>query len=280
MESLNLLVNGEPTTSVAVADRGLQFGDGLFESVRVIDGQARYWDSHMQRLARGCERLRLPIPGAQVLAKDRDRLIRDEPNGVLKILWTAGPGGRGYTRALPLFPTRVMIRYPLPMLPKSWCELGLTLRFCDIRLGINPGLAGIKHLNRLEQVLAAAESNDPAIHEGLLMDTQDRVIEGIISNVFVIKNNVVYTPSLANCGVEGIMREHVLEALPALGLQAHIGDLTKDDCLTADEMFVCNSVRGILPVACLESRRFQQRAVTQRIQEHLSEPPPVLWAPS
>src|SRR5690606_13424665 len=147
-------------------------GDGVFETLAVRDGRCEFWDRHLQRLTRGCEALRLPAPRPDQLGEEAGSLVRDVRQGVLKIIVTRGSGGRGYRPSREAVPTRILMLSEWPVYPDDWHESGVAVRLCEQRLGSQPALAGIKHLNRLEQVLARMEWDDTDIAEGLLCDQQ------------------------------------------------------------------------------------------------------------
>ena len=134
-------------------------------------------------------------------------------------------------------------------------------------------LAGLKHLNRLEQVLARAEWQDTAYAEGLLCDTSGRVIEGVFSNLFLIKDGELITPDLSRCGVAGVMRAEILQQAQSLGISQTVRDVSYAELVAADEVFVCNSLYGIWPVCALATHDWPVGPLTRKLQglvSHLS----------
>ncbi len=265
------LLNGESRHLVDVSDRGFQYGDGLFETLEVLQGKALFLDRHLQRLTDGCQRLLLPPPDWQLLQQEAQQLIANTEHGVLKIIITRGVGGRGYRQPDAIVPTRLLSLHPYPQYPTTFQSQGIVTRFCDQLLSINPSLAGIKHLNRLEQVLARAEWRDEAIQEGLMRDSNGHLIEGTMSNLFMVKNAVLYTPALTQSGIAGIVRQLVLEFAEQISLPVSIQSLNKDQLLQADEVFVTNSVIGIWPVKQIAEQSFQVGEWTQRLQTLLNQ---------
>jgi len=264
------LINGIDANCVDVGDRGLAYGDGVFETIAIHAAEPRFWSRHMARLQSGCHRLRIAAVDETVLRKECDSLLRrvaDGRNYVLKIIVTRGAGGRGYQPDTSVTPTRILQLHDWPELPAGTNGIRATL--CSSRLGNNPQLAGIKHLNRLEQVLARAEWNDPAIREGLILDQGGRVIEGTMSNLFLVKNAALLTPDLTRCGVAGIMRNIVLEIAAGQDYASTVCDITLNDVFMADELFVCNSLIGIWPVTELDSNRYPAGPVTTGLQSCL-----------
>jgi 4-amino-4-deoxychorismate lyase len=268
---LAILINGQQGSQLTVSDRGFQYGDGLFETVEVLNGRLIFIDRHLQRLVSGCEKLLLPVPDKQGLLSEALTLSQNTPHAVLKILLTRGSGGRGYKMPMPAQPTRVLSLHPFPDYPLIFQQLGVTVRWCQHRLGLNPALAGLKHLNRLEQILARAEWDDADIQEGLLLDLNGHLVEGTMSNVFFVKQNTLYTPDLSQAGVAGIMRDFVLQTAEKLGIPTVQGFLTAEELLEADEVFLTNSIIGIWPVKQIAAQPFSVGSLTQTFQAQLAQ---------
>ncbi len=262
-----MLIDGITTEQIPASDRGLHYGDGLFETIAVAASRPRLWERHMARLAEGERRLGLPPLLRDLLWSEAESLISGAQQGVLKILHTRGSGGRGYRSPTSASTRRILSFHPWPEFPRYWFREGIELRLCDTRLGINPALAGIKHLCRLEQVLARNEWDDPAIPEGVMLDIEGRVIEGTQSNLFLLKNGGLITPDLSRCGVAGVMRGLVLESARALGIDCLIRDLGVDELGTADGVFICNSLIGIVLVARFAAHKFDPKLIPSELVE-------------
>ena len=259
-EAPEILVNGLPADSVPAGDRGLQYGDGLFETIAVVKGEPQHWQRHWRRLTAGCRRLGLPMPDEALIQGEISRLLNGAAQ-VLKLILTRGAGGRGYRPPAAVVPTRILSVHPRPDHPEAWRMTGVSIRRCDLRLGRNPALAGIKHLNRLEQVLARGEWDDPDIAEGLMFDSGDLLIEGTMSNVFLVRGGRLCTPALDHAGVAGIMREVVLDTCADLGIAIEIGAFDAQAVFDADEVFLTNCVIGLWPVRALVGDRPRTWAV-------------------
>lgn len=262
------LVNGQ-STGVDPADRGLAYGDGLFETMAACDGRIRWLDLHLDRLEEGCRRLEIPMPSRSLLASEIDASCPRQGRAIVKLIVTRGPGARGYPPPERPTPTRVLAISPWPDYPESHYRDGIAMRTCQLRLGENPALAGIKHLCRLEQVLAQLELRGHAVQQGLLLDASGYVVGGTSSNLFVVAGAELATPSLARCGIKGVMRRAVLEAARTLGMRAEERDFAPDALLEADEIFVANSLFGIWPVTDIDGRRFAAGPTTKRLMTHL-----------
>jgi len=268
-----VVINGQATDGVSSLDRGLLYGDGVFETIAVEDGRPRFWLRHLARLTAGCQRLGIPQPQGDHLLKESWPLISGVNRGILKIIITRGCAGRGYRPAVDTVPTRIIQLHPWPDYPGTCCGSGVRVRLCRQRMGHNPALAGIKHLNRLEQVLARGEWDDPGIHEGLLLDGDGCLVAGTMSNLFLIRERVLMTPNLARCGVAGILRTVVMELADSMPMPVEVRSLDLDDLREAEEVFLTNSIIGIWPVSAVEDRPYRLGALTRRLQDLLKDLP-------
>ena len=260
------LINGQPGALLPVGDRGLQYGDGLFETLLLTAGRIPLRERHFRRLADGCARLAIPLPEEQRLYDEVNQVCEGATEGVIKVIITRGSGSRGYRGPAAPDPTRIVSFHDRPAAPGDAPQAGIRVRYCDTRLGLNPALAGIKHLNRLEQVLARNEWDDPAIAEGLMMDTNGHVIEGTFTNVFMVSEERLVTSQLASSGVAGVMRGWILDHAADAGMRVQVCDLTPAMLARADELFVCNSIAGIWPVSQLVEQALAVGPVTRRLQ--------------
>ncbi len=251
-----MLINGAPGDTVRADDRGLLYGDGVFETMAVSDGRVPLWSRHRSRLELGCRTLGFAAPPADLLERELGVLCRGAARSVAKLIVTRGAGTRGYRPPRAPQPTRILSLHPWPDHPVEWCERGIVARLCDTRLARNCRLAGLKHLNRLEQVLARAEWDDAHIAEGIVLDEADRVIGGTMSNLFIAAHGELMTPDLSHCGVAGIMRGMILERLRGSGTRVAIAGLSLADVTAADEAFVCNAVIGVWPLRRLAQRDY------------------------
>jgi len=266
-----LLLNGESRHCIEVSDRGLHYGDGVFETVAVANGKPLFFQRHLQRLLLGCQTLLIPCPDFSLLEAEARQLSANADQAVLKLIVTRGSGGRGYRQPPEISPTRLLSLYPYPAYSQDFQEIGVKLRFCDKRLAINPDLARIKHLNRLEQVLARAEWQGDDIQEGLMLDSEQRVVEGTMSNLFWVKDGVLHTPLLDQCGIAGIVRALLIELAQSAGIKVVEDRVDRKELMAADELFVTNSVIGIWPVKQLELQRFELGEITRRLQRLYAE---------
>ena len=265
-----MLVNGQAQEHIAVADRGLQYGDGLFETLAVCDSVPRLWDRHWRRLSAGCRRLGIEDVDPRTLWDDARRICAGIERGVLKMIVTRGEGGRGYRPLQDGHATRIVATYPWPDYPETNRQQGVTVRMCTTRLGRNPVLAGLKHLNRLEQVLARREWNEPGIAEGLMFSDDDHVIAGTMSNLFMVVDGRLVTPLLEQCGVEGVMRGVIIDLAAAAGIPCDTISLDRNDLLRASELFLCNALIGIWPVRYIHEQEYALGPITKLLGERLT----------
>jgi 4-amino-4-deoxychorismate lyase len=258
-------VDGQPADALSLKDRGLAYGDGLFETIAVRDGFPVLLDRHLLRLARGCQRLAINLDhGAMVTELLNYAAQLDE--GVLKLIVTRGDSLRGYAFDPSVQARRILSGNPPAVYPAEHAEQGISLFPCVTRLSRQPLLAGLKHLNRLEQVLARAEWQDTEHAEGLMLDQAGRVIEGVFSNLFLVRDGVLITADLKRCGVAGVMREEILFQAESLRIPTQITDIPLEQLQWADEVFVCNSVYGIWPVRAYAALHWPVGPLTRKLQ--------------
>jgi 4-amino-4-deoxychorismate lyase len=258
-------IDGTPADTLSVKDRGLAYGDGLFETVLVKAGQPSLFVRHLQRLEAGAQRLAMNLDIALV-ERECQAFAAQMGEGVLKLIITRGDGLRGYAPAADAQPRRILQAGPRPAYPAENADQGVRLFSCKTRLAEQPLLAGLKHLNRLEQVIARGEWQDNLHAEGLMRDASGRIVEGVYSNLFLVRGGVLLTPDLSRCGVAGVMRAELLALAEQASIPARAMDLQMSDLQTADEVFVCNSVYGIWPVRGCEKLNWPVGPLTRKLQ--------------
>ncbi len=268
--------------SVSVLDRGLHYGDGVFETIACRRGVARFLAWHLERLSLGCERLRIPVQLSEI--RDEVRVLaREVDSAIIKVMLTRGSAiARGYSPTGSEKPTRITFRHAWPSEDPAARQDGVRVRIAALRLGENPALAGLKHLNRLEQVLARMESMSTAgeaVAESLLFSSSGKLVSGSMTNVFIVRDSRVQTPRIDVCGVSGVMRRVVLSEAARAGIVAEECTLRSEDLHGAQEIFLTNARIGIWPVRVLlgadaprpfESRALSPGPVTRRLQQHLA----------
>jgi len=266
-----ILVNGVEQSVAPAADRGLAYGDGIFRTLAVRDGCPEHWRQHYAKLAHDCVQLRLPAPDEATVTAEVAAICRSQPRCAIKIIVTRGCATRGYALPDTPEPTRIVLGFPLPDYPRKHRERGVHVHLCDLRFAPQPALAGAKHLNRLENVLARAEWNTPHYAEGLVRDTEGNVISGTMSNVFMVDQGCLLTPDLARCGVAGVTRDRVMAAAQRHGMTCRVETVPLERTLECDEIFLVNSLIGIWPVQSLAGRSWRPGENTARMREWLDE---------
>jgi 4-amino-4-deoxychorismate lyase len=241
-------INGRRATAIDHRDRGLQYGDGLFETMRVRHRAVRLLDYHLERLYDGCRRMAIAAPPEPLLRRELARIAVQRPTGVLKLIVTRGSGARGYRPSGRERCTRIVALHPLPAGTVARASSPVRVRLCTMHLAGNPALAGLKSLNRLDSVLARAEWRDARIWEGLMRDADENIVCGTMSNLFLRRGSMLLTPVLDRCGVAGVMRRWVLEQARTLRLRAVECRIRWEDLGDAAEVFMSNAVVGLKSV--------------------------------
>ena len=255
--AVRLFEGQRAVAAIAPDDRALAYGDGLFETMRVHAGTLPWWHAHWTRLAHGARRLGMALPDPLQAQAEAAALFDDGAHGVLKLLVSRGGGARGYAPGAPAAPRWLLARHPLPA-----ASAAVQAIWCETRLAVQPALAGMKHCNRLEQVLARAECAAAGADEGLMRDTDGNVVSATAANLFVLRDGAWLTPPIDRCGVAGTCRAALLAPLAA-----RERPLDRAAVESADAVFLCNAVRGILPLASLGTRHWApHRALTQARQ--------------
>lgn len=264
------LVDGRDSQTVPVEDRGLAYGDGLFETIAVRGKGCRFLAEHLQRLKVGCERLRIPPPDQLILASEAEALTKDCDHGALKIIVTRGTGTRGYAALGKPQPLRALgLEFTEPG-PPEYVQFGVRVRYCAMSLSRNAALAGLKTLNRLEQVIARSEWIDSDIKEGLMLDSRRCVTSGTMTNLFLVVDHALLTPLLTEAGVAGIMRSKILKEARSAGIETHELTISTDDVANASEVFVSNALIGIWPVREIDGKGYTRGPITLQIMRALS----------
>lgn len=263
-------VNGVSQASIAPMDRGLAYGDGLFATMRTgVDG-ILFFEAHQARLTAGAARLGFDWQMSPALAEQLITLAEQYPHHCVKLLITRGVGGRGYAPPEPVLATEVVSVHPIPAHYAVWQEQGIHLKTSPVRLGHQPLLAGIKHLNRLEQVLIRSQTLPEGFEDWLVLDCMGKVIESSMANIFFIKGNQVVTPSLELCGVAGVMREQVMLALLAQQMNIDCLPFDAEQLVEFDSAFITNSVLGVVDVLAIDTHTFTRAPITAHLRQTLS----------
>ena len=264
------LINGEFGLSLTPFDRGFAYGDGVYRTLQILNGAPVLWEQHYQKLVDDTARMSLECPAAETLLDEIATLFDFASSGVCKIVITRGESAPGY--AIPqsiTTSTRILVKSVLPTYPKEYFDIGIKLFLCRLRLSHQPLLAGIKHLNRLENVFARSENFNPEYQDGLLLDCQDYVTECTAANIFLRKGRLLTTPKLTECGVSGVTREFVISSAEDLGCELVERKVRLDELIQADEVVITNSLYGAFQVIALENKVWQPQGLAQKIRNLL-----------
>lgn len=269
------LINGDFNQVISPLDRGFAYGDGIFRTMLMRSGLPVDWPLHYQKLVADCAVIGIVCPSAELLMSDFLQLFSAEDidsnkQEVAKIVVTRGEGERGYKTPAVTTPTRVLIKSAMPQYAKEYYVDGVRLHVCELRLAVQTKLAGIKHLNRLENVMARMEWRDEGIFDGLMLDQQGFVIECTMSNIFARFDNSLITPDLSQCGVAGITRQRIIGLAAVLNLTVEVAPLPLDRLLQADELIICNSLYGAFQVTKIGDTTWPQLALAKTFRNLLT----------
>ncbi len=242
----SIWVNGKQSETISALDRGIQFGQNVFETISIFEGELLLLNAHLERLNKGCKRLQIPVD----LKRTQEEIIniaKQFDKAILRLTMTMGPGERGYQNPTKPNANRIVSISDYPTLDSSYWSSGITLGLSTVELANQPLLAGLKHGNRLEQVMARQQWQE-GWQEALMLDSNKNVIEGTQSNVFIVSGEQLITPDLNQCGIAGVMREFILQNAHKCAFEPQIMRLSVDDVKQADEVFLSNSVIGLWPV--------------------------------
>jgi 4-amino-4-deoxychorismate lyase len=265
------LINGRKDACLTPLDRGFSYGDGVFRTFRVRHRVPECWERHYRKLSDDCNVLGIVCPAAETLLSDVQKLCSQDEECVVKIIVTRGESVRGYAVPPLAQPNRAVIKSPFPEYPAHYFSEGVTLHACNLRLSLQPRLAGIKHLNRLENVLARMEWVDGQIADGLLLDVDGYVIECTMSNLFMRSEDLLVTPDLSRCGVSGVTRERIMEISGDLGYRVEVARFGMEELLKAEELIVCNSLYGAWQVRVLGGTAWPAGNLAARVREALGK---------
>jgi 4-amino-4-deoxychorismate lyase len=268
------LINGDFSHVITPLDRGFAYGDGVFRTMLMRNNQPDNWPLHYQKLVADCAAIGIVCPSAELLISDMLQLftsdINDKPSEVAKIIITRGEGERGYAQPAITNPTRVILKSAVPRYSTDNQFKGVQLHLCQTRLADEGKLAGIKHLNRLENIMARMEWHDEKIFDGILLDQQNNVIECTMSNIFARYGNLLVTPDLSRCGVAGITRQRIIWLESQLNLKIELASLPFEKLLQADEVIICNSLYGAFQVHNIGQTIWHQQPLAKVIRSALT----------
>mgnify|MGYP003386670492 CR=1 FL=1 len=260
------LVNGVQQNTIDIENRGLAYGDGLFTTAKIINGQIQHLSLHVQRLLVGCEKLELIAPNKIELSEQLSQVAKSYNLAVLKVIITASSGGRGYARSADPINNLIIMVHDYPKHYDDLAIEGITLGNSRQQIGINPMLSGLKHLNRLEQVLLRQELSSTKVDDLIVTNINDEVIEATSANFFFWLDGKLCTPDVTSSGVNGIMRQIILQKYP----DTLIKKVTFTELVSSPAMFICNCVMGVMPVKAYNGQPLSIM-LAQRVRNTLNQ---------
>jgi 4-amino-4-deoxychorismate lyase len=263
------LINGSFDATISPFDRGFAYGDGVFRTLVMREGVPESWPQHYQKLVADCAVINIVCPSAELLMSDLQQLFLIDDVAVAKIIITRGEGNRGYTPPPITAPMRVVTKSTMPEYPETRFVDGVNLTVCETRLAAQPLLAGIKSLNRLENVLARMEWHNPDIADGIFLDVNGNVIECTAANIFARFGDTLITPSLTQCGVAGITRQRIIDLAHTIPLKTSIEAFSLEKLFTADEIIICSSLYGAWQVKSIQEKPIKKGALAANIRAAL-----------
>jgi len=262
-----ILIDGKKQSKASIFNRNTQFGDGLFETCLVENKKLLFWSNHFERMKLGCDRLKISMIDETLWLSDIKKAfsLMKIDNCIVKLVLSRGESLRGYSYKDNIRPIRITI---VSELKKNNQDKGFSLEFCNSGYNSNPKLAGIKHCNRLEQVIARAGIK---VDDGIMLDENENVVSVTQGNIFCIQGNRLITPNLDKCGIEGTRRAVILKIAVDLGFDINIKNLSVEELLRSDEVFISNSIQGVGPVNQIEDFVYSKHKITEIISETLKE---------
>jgi len=264
------LVNGQPGDQISIHDRGLAYGDGVFETMLSHHGVIPLWERHLARLTRSLEQLKIQPYASDGLLDSIKEYLNPALQQIIKLTVTRGRGPRGYAPPEHCEATTIVTISERAQNSSAW-QQGIPVTLCNTSYSMQTKLAGLKHLNRLEHVLASMEFSQCDFDEGIMFDSQGMAISATRHNLFLVTNSGLLTPDLSQCGVAGVMRDYVMEIAQDMGYETQIENISRRQLLNADELFLTNGVNGVWPIRQLDSNILSVGAITSKLQMKVAE---------
>ena len=256
------IINGKEQSNISIFNRNFQYGDGLFETCVVKNNQILFWEKHLSRLDIGCRKLKIKNIEEEIWLKDIKKALSltSKKNCVLKLILSRGNSQRGYSYPDDILPVRVVIASEMKNVQ---AKESFSLEYASSGYHSNPNLAGIKHCNRIEQILARSSLKRD---EAIMLDENQNIISVTQGNIYFIFGQSLVTPKLDRCGVIGSRRSLILELAESIELNVEEGNVSMNDAKKADEAFISNSIMGIKSVNSIEEYQLPKKMITEQIK--------------
>ena len=261
MDSI-VIINGEEQSNITIFNRNMQYGDGLFETCIAKENQILFWNRHLSRLNIGCDKLKIKKIEESIWLKDIKKALSltSKKNCIIKLILSRGNSHRGYSYPNDIMPVRVVIVLEMK---KPQHKQSFSLEYAQSGYHSNPNLAGIKHCNRIEQILARASMQED---EAIMLDENKNIISVTQGNIFFIIGKRLLTPKLDRCGVIGSRRSLILELAKSIGLDVKEEEISLIQAKKADEVFISNSLIGIQSVSSIKGFQLPNSSMTRKIK--------------
>ena len=256
------IINGKEQSNISIFNRNFQYGDGLFETCVVNNNQILFWEKHLSRLDIGCRKLKIKNIEEEIWLKDIKKALSltSKKNCVLKLILSRGNSQRGYSYPDDILQVRVVI---VSEMKNVQAKESFSLEYASSGYHSNPNLAGIKHCNRIEKILARSSLKRD---EAIMLDENQNIISVTQGNIYFIFGQSLVTPKLDRCGVIGSRRSLILELAESIELNVEEGNVSMNDAKKADEAFISNSIMGIQSVNSIEEYQLPKKMITEQIK--------------
>lgn len=265
--SKQFLINGT-FKKISPFDRAFQYGDGIFRTFVVENKKVLHWKHHYQKIVEDCLALKIIPPKEKDLLIDIDTLFKSNKKSVGKFIISRGNSERGYKFSEDIVHNRFLIKTEMPIYPKEYFEQGVNLFVCKQKLSTSI-LSGVKHLNRLENIIARQEWKGDYYFDGILLDQHGHVIECISCNIFMRIGNTIYTPKIKQVGIKGVTRGLIIKTSIKLGFKIKETTFKLDKLLQSDEVLITNSLFGVLQVKEIKKKSWHHQELAALFNQSL-----------
>ena len=266
MLSNQFLINGKKSLGLNPFDRGLAFGDGVFRTMKIQNGVPKYWKYHYEILSHDAKSIQIDIPSSRILLNDVKKLFSEPGDFVGKFIITRGVSARGYQFKKNIKCTRILLKNKFTPIQKETAMEGVCLQVCKQRLSKNSMLSGIKHLNRLENVLAKTELEKENF-DGILLDSDGHVNECISSTIIMRVGGTLYFPSQHGAGVSGVTKKIIIDNIKYLGFKIKIKEILLEELKKSDEVVITNSIIGAIPIRKINNKKWKSFKLAYEINK-------------
>jgi branched-chain amino acid aminotransferase len=261
----------EHTAVIGPSNRGLRYGDGLFETIKYKNNELILADEHFARLWKGMQLLKFEIPKlftAEKIQAQIFQLLKKNEQDAARIRLSVIRGDGGLYDAKNHTPLYIIQSWPIEADQSTLNENGLQLCIYDEAKKMADDFSHIKHNNYLPYFMGALFAKEKQCNDAIVLNNHNRICDSTIANIFILKDDIIYTPSLSEGCVAGVMRKSITQSLPNEGYTVKETEITKDFLLEADEVFLSNSIYNIRWVAAIDGKKYSNN-ITRKIFDTL-----------